>query len=144
MIQWRIYYADGTTFDNVRGAWKDAPAHGVVCVVVRDPTEVWGRFVNSGYAPRVKCESCGRNLTNHYFVCPPDMEEPYPTWELTDFRARFDKPGGADPYIKTGRQVSQALWVEIMGVARRDPDFPIHSPRRRMRDWHPNGPTQKK
>lgn len=143
MMRWRIYYDDKSTFSNEDGSWTEAPKHGVICVVVRDPTGVWGRFVNSGYAPQVQCAHCGRNLTNHYFVCPPDMEEPYPTWDLTDFCARFDKPEDADPYIKTGRQISQALWTEIMDIACLDPDFPIRSPRRRVKDWHPNGPPQR-
>jgi hypothetical protein len=33
---WRIYYADGTTFDSTDGAWEDAPLDGVICVVRRD------------------------------------------------------------------------------------------------------------
>ena len=138
MILWRIYYAAAATFDNTEGAWKDAPRHGLVCVVVRDPTGVWGRFVNHGYAPRTTCPTCGRDPANHWFVCPPDMEEPYATWDLTDFRARFPTPEEADPYIKTGRMVSQMEWQIIMDVARRDPDFPISSPRRRVKDWKPD------
>jgi hypothetical protein len=30
---WRIYYADGSTFDSTMGRWADAPAFGVQCVV---------------------------------------------------------------------------------------------------------------
>jgi len=30
---WRIYYADGSTFDSTQGSWADAPAFGVQCVV---------------------------------------------------------------------------------------------------------------
>lgn len=30
---WRIYYADGSTFDSTMGKWADAPPFGVQCVV---------------------------------------------------------------------------------------------------------------
>lgn len=30
---WRIYYADGSTFDSTRGRWADAPPFGVECIV---------------------------------------------------------------------------------------------------------------
>ena len=30
---WRIYYADGSTFDSGQGEWADAPPFGVQCVV---------------------------------------------------------------------------------------------------------------
>ena len=138
MIQWRIYYEGGTTFDNTEGPWKDAPAHGVVCVNVRDPTGAWGRFTNHGYAPRTSCPTCGRDPTNHWFVCMPDMDEPWATWDLTDFRSRFATPEDAEPYIKTGRMVPQLEWERIMAVARDDLDFPISSPRRRAKDWKPD------
>lgn len=30
---WRIYYADGSTFDSTMGTWAEAPPFGVQCVV---------------------------------------------------------------------------------------------------------------
>lgn len=30
---WRIYYADGSTFDSTQGSWAEAPPFGVQCVV---------------------------------------------------------------------------------------------------------------
>lgn len=30
---WRIYYADGSTFDSKQGSWADAPPFGVQCIV---------------------------------------------------------------------------------------------------------------
>jgi hypothetical protein len=30
---WRVFYADGSTFDSTQGSWADAPPFGVVCVV---------------------------------------------------------------------------------------------------------------
>ena len=80
MIPWKLYYDDADmTFV---GDWTKAPTHGVICCVVLDTTEVWGRFVNSGYAPH-------HVRTNaEYFVCYPDNNEPFVTWDLAPFRDR--------------------------------------------------------
>ena len=43
MIDWRIYYEDGSTFDSSQGAPEDAPAFGVICIVETDPTV--GRYI---------------------------------------------------------------------------------------------------
>ena len=37
MIQWRIYYADGSTFDSSQGSPWDAPATRVLVIPHRDP-----------------------------------------------------------------------------------------------------------
>jgi hypothetical protein len=34
---WRIYYADGSTFDSTMGKWADAPPFGVQCIVYYHP-----------------------------------------------------------------------------------------------------------
>lgn len=36
MPDWRIYYSDGSTFDNDQGAPQDAPSYGVQVVIVKD------------------------------------------------------------------------------------------------------------
>lgn len=37
MINWRLYYGDGTTYDENDGPAEEAPAWGVVSVVTRNP-----------------------------------------------------------------------------------------------------------
>lgn len=37
ILQWRIYYADGSTFDSTNGAPEHAPATGVIVIVQRNP-----------------------------------------------------------------------------------------------------------
>lgn len=37
MIDWRIYYGDGSTFDSSMGGPWDAPGHGVVAIVKLEP-----------------------------------------------------------------------------------------------------------
>jgi len=36
MINWRIYYGDGTTFDNTQGRPEDAPKLNVQCIAVNE------------------------------------------------------------------------------------------------------------
>ena len=46
MLDWRIYYADGSTVDSSQSTWDDAPQDGVVAIVVRD--DEFGRVVLNG------------------------------------------------------------------------------------------------
>ena len=127
MITWRIYYDDGSTFCDLEGAWEEAPEQGLVCVVVRDPTGQWGRWVYSGW-------SAGQAVpgNNDYFVKHHDNDEPFSTADLTPFLA---KPGNDMRLVKFGRMTGQANWQAIMDRAAADPDFPKGSPRRRASDW---------
>ena len=45
-MDWKIYYTDGETFSSEDGTWEDAPADGIVAVVVAD--EDYGRYVLNG------------------------------------------------------------------------------------------------
>ena len=36
-VDWRIYYSDGTTFDNTQGNSIDSPVFGIQCIVMADP-----------------------------------------------------------------------------------------------------------
>ena len=38
---WRIYYADGSTFDDTQGKPEDAPATGVICILQNPPNHGW-------------------------------------------------------------------------------------------------------
>ena len=129
-MNWKLYYDDGSTY---AGEWEDAPQHGVICCVVRDTTEAWGRFVNSGYAPHHARKPI------EFFVCYPDSNEPFVTWSLAPFRNRMKSlfPGETqNQYIKYGRQTEQLNWEAIMNVAAADTDFPTAtSPRRRSSDF---------
>lgn len=129
MIRWRLYYADGSTYSNEDGAWEDAPSTGVVILVVRDPTETWGRWVMSGYAPPSKSPR-----GNDHYVKRPDSNEPW----ATDHEGRdlFIAEGHPEACIKDGQNVDSEVWQEIQKRAVDDPDFPRHSPRRRSTDWN--------
>ena len=111
MILWRIYYGDGSTFSSEDGSWEQAPSDDVQVVVVGDPSEVWGRFLEQGY---------------DYYVCVKE-EPPYCTNDLNPF---LRKTG----LVKFGRQIPKDRWNELMSRADADPDFPKTSPRRRSTD----------
>lgn len=141
MIHWKLYYGDGTTYSNLDGSWIEAPSVGVVCVVVRDPTEVWGRFVNSGFAPKKpKCDVCKRAHFNDFYVNLPESMEPRATHDPAAFLEQAENAGIdkalAQTCIKFAVQVEQQVWQDIMLAAGSDTDFPSKkSPRRRYSDW---------
>ena len=128
MVKWRIYYDDGSTYSCLDGSWEDAPEHGVLCVVVRDPTGQWGRWVVSGWSVK-RGEKPGGN---DFFVKDFDSEEPHSTYDITPFLA---KPGNTEVMVKFGRMTSTENWQATMNRAGKDPDFPKGSPRRRSSDW---------
>lgn len=139
MVNWRLYYADRTTYSNEDGAWAGAPGEGVLIVVVRDPTGVYGRFW----------------LHHHdYYVFRPDLgdDRPYPTndprdvmltWGLTP-PIPFPAPANVHDllvsealrgHFRFGRVVSDTLFGEVAVVAAADTDFPTGtSPQRRDDD----------
>jgi hypothetical protein len=137
-IDWKLFYADYTTYSNENGTWENAPKHGVICVVVRDPTGTWGRWVYSGHSARQKCAYCKSMAWGEFYIKRPGSKEPYNTYELGPFLAAVDKTedeADSANLIKYGQQVDQADYVAIMDAARNDPDFPISSPKRRAEDW---------
>ncbi len=135
MIDWRIYYADATTYSSDDGTWMDATLDRVICVVVRDPTEVWGCFVNSGFAPKKVSKV---PYFNNYYVCLPKSKEPRATFELKSFHIQAMAAGLTEKEyercIKNGEQAEQQVWNDIMLLAGKDPDFPKGTPRRRYTD----------
>lgn len=48
-LAWRIWYSDGSTFDNLQGLPTQAPGRGIVCVTTADPEYYGpGRYVHKG------------------------------------------------------------------------------------------------
>ena len=99
---WRIYYADGSTFDSTQGEAKDAPADGFICVV--------------GYTPAGNRYIC--HGKNHYY-----FDEEKQIWFGFDWHGVLDfvrwKCG-----FKEGRMMDGDSFREVMNNAHRDPDFP--------------------
>lgn len=137
-VNWRIYYAGGETYSDLDGPWELAPATGVVVVVVRDPTGVWGRWVHSGYVPP---SPVGYPRGNEFFVKRPAEAEPWATNELG--LRLFRREGWPEENIKYGAMVPQEEWQAIQAAAVADPDFPRGTPRRRASDFEPPTDNQR-
>ena len=112
MPEWRIYYADGSTFDSNDGTWDDAPVDGVQAVVVRH--ETIGRVV----------------FTGREFY-PAVNGEPYATDTIAAFLRKYV------PSLKHGLCIPLEEYDAIMQRAWRDPDFPKTNPLRRASDPQP-------
>jgi hypothetical protein len=109
---WRIYYADGSTFDNIEGEWEDAPGDGVIAVVVTNPE--YGRWVFQG------CD----------FYLKPEHAEPEDLDATNDINAQLR---ARCPWLKFGLGVTREEWKGILRRAIDDTDFPSrrHPMRRR-------------
>ena len=113
-MNWKIYYTDGTTYSDEDGDWENAPSHGVVCVVVKDPD--YGRFVLNGL--------------NYYYR--PNNAGPLDVAHCNDIVPQLVEQA---PWLKFGTGVSKAHWKEILIKATKDPDFgPPKNPQRRSTD----------
>lgn len=112
MIDWRVYYSDGSTFDNSKGEPDDAPAFGVVCIP--QPDLVTGRMIMHGW-------------DWYYYV--PDSDQ----WWGSDLQGVLDRLLHRLPVLALlqGRNVSNEVFREIFGRADKDPDFPLKSAKHR-------------
>ena len=104
---WRIYYADGSTFDDSQGAADDAPPFGVVCIVQADPDT--GRSIMHGW-------------DWYYFN---DTEGRAPLWWGADTLGIHDRLLHRLPMrgVLLGRTVSVDQFRHLMRAADADPDF---------------------
>lgn len=98
MPEWRIYYADGTTFDSGKGEPKSAPAFGVQVIVQYDS----GKQVIS--------------RSDYYWF--DGIWYGGDLFGLFDFLARDGGP------VKFGRCLPRAEFDAIHKRAVEDPDFP--------------------
>ena len=104
-IQWRIYYADGSTFDSANGRAADAPPDGIEVIVQTDPRV--GRSVIDG---------------KDWYVFDGER------WVGMDgdgMKAFFRQLGT----LKQGLTLSRPRYDAILHRALNDPDFPKKSAR---------------
>jgi len=113
MIDWRIYYSDGTFFDSSMGEPKDAPPHGVIVIVERDP--VMGRAIISGW--------------NWYYHTGE-------AWWGSDVHGLLDRLMHNLPTqaVKQGRMATTDIWRDTIDRAVLDEDFPLKSAINRERE----------
>jgi hypothetical protein len=112
MFQWRIYYDNGTTFDDQDGSPEDAPAHGLIAIVQRN-------------------DEVGRTVTNgwdyYYYNTDPKGEG----WWGCEIHGLLDRLFHNLPVsaVKQGRTATTDVWHSVFQKAIDDPDFPKKSAR---------------
>lgn len=107
-MEWRVYYADGSTFSSVDGNPHDAPFFGIIAVCQPCPDvglETLHAFDWYFYMLGRWNGAVGHDaLIDHVTAYAPDLEA-----------------------VVVGRQVPRAQYQEIMRKALHDPDFPRKS-----------------
>lgn len=110
-FEWRVYYDDGSTFDNLEGGPADAPKLGVIAINQIDKhvgfATVWGK---------------------DFYPYSDDLGG----WEGTDQFGFYDylfcRPGYK--VVLAGRTVPHDDFIRLRHKALHDPDFPPKS------GWH--------
>ena len=112
MANWRIYYSDGSTFDDSQGTPEDAPSFGVIAIPFPGP-EV-GRVIMNGW---------------DWYYWRADHEQ----WWGSDIHGLLDSLLHNLPItaIKQGRNISNLEFAAVLERAISDPDFPRKSAKRR-------------
>lgn len=95
---WRIYYADGSTFDSEAGTWAEAPAWGIQAIIREDPRVGWA-MVHGG----------------DYYVMGSDG---VPIG--VDLAGLFDYVANVLGAVKVGRMLSRVEYAEVYQAAKRD------------------------
>jgi hypothetical protein len=114
-IKWRIYYDNGSTFDNTQGKPWEAPGRGVVCIVQIDPS------------PRNKSVNTQVLVGHAYYWF--HVEWGY--WLHSDIYGIIDlltnDRDRSVCAVKMGRWLDYLVFEDIMERAYHDPDFPKKS-----------------
>lgn len=115
--EWRIYYANGSTFDSGAGFPEDAPADGVVCIVY--PDDQTGRVVMHGWDWYWFHET-----SKQWWGCQLSA-----LLSLLKRSGHEGLDGALVPIraVKEGMTVSNGDWKLIMQKAKDDPDFLVKS-----------------
>ena len=102
---WRVYYDDGSTFDNSEGSPEDAPSEGFICAVGYD--ETGKRYILHGW---------------NYVHWDRDTSQ----WWGMDEAGLHDRLRRNLVYAyKEGRTVTRTAFQDIMRRAHEDKDFPL-------------------
>lgn len=149
LSEWRIYYFDGSTFDDSQGPWDRAPQEGVLCVAVvdRERPVMRGRWLltTTDYYVHLPGDKYPWNvngliptLTKVFGVgwVPPN---PWPDQDaVRAYLGTLIHPRTLLPmlrYVKFGVTVDYEDWSAVVDKAYTDPDLPAPlTPGRRASD----------
>ena len=118
-MRWRVYYADGSMFDDEMGEWSEAPARGVIAIVTPDPDH--GKEIEHG---------------KDFYLWWPNASKPWgvDAVGLWDYLIEADDPqkgqrvanldlAALEDRVKFGRSVDNEIYRAIIRAAIEDPDF---------------------
>jgi len=108
MIDWRIYYDDGSSFDNTMGEPEHAPAFGVIAIIAYEE----------------KGQRMMLQRWNYYWA--KDLEG-RPIWYGSDFIGLVDQLAHDKDRnihgLKLGRTIPNKLFNDIISKAGNDPEL---------------------
>lgn len=109
MPVWRIYYADGTTFDSIQGSPADAPPYAVICILQKDKTY-------------------GRRILRmvDYYCWSPKVQKWLDLFDSSSVIVRSLRDPGL--IVKAGEYIEEKAYEAVLIRATNDPDFPGKSP----------------
>lgn len=115
---WRIYYGDGSTFDNTMGEPHEAPSYNVQCVAT----------LVAGYENQDKLDDIGFILLHNwqYYIYRDDIgwHGCFTDFDLLDHFISFGRQIIA---VKKARTIPHLDYKRIHARACHDPDFPRKS-----------------
>jgi hypothetical protein len=108
MINWRIYYADYSTFDSSQGEPQDAPGTGVIVIDQQNPLPNEKPYIQHMTDYYIW-------LGTHWLGC--DLLRLYQYWFVDGHKYDFPRASLA------GETVMNEDYLAIRKKAKRDPDF---------------------
>lgn len=116
MVAWRVYYADGATFDSSQGAPEDSPREGVAAIV---------QHYDCAHHPSaiIKPEAAvyvGAALSANFYVWRPDAGEWIGTLDIFGVVKQAERRA---VLLRQGEMMPHEAWERVWLRASSDPDF---------------------
>lgn len=105
-MNWRIYYADGSTFDNQDGAPSDAPGLGIIVIVQKHDDAREGAYLQHRADYYIWADL-------RWWAC--DL---FRFWQYI-FSQKYDH----EKVALAGETIHNSTYVEIVRTAKNDKDF---------------------
>lgn len=105
-MNWRIYYADGTTYGDQDGAPEDAPGLGVIVIVLKHVDPMIGAYIQHQADYYIW-------LGNRWLAC--DL---FRLWQYI-FVEKATHPKAA----MAGQTIDNDLYLDMLRTAKQDKDF---------------------
>ena len=105
-MEWRIYYADSSTFSNIDGRPEDAPGLGIIVIVLKHEDSRIRAYIQHEADYYIWAE-------DRWWAC-----DPFRLWQYW-FVQKYDHPKAA----LAGETIRNDLYAKIIRKAKVDKDF---------------------